>query len=624
MYFYDVRTLLKPFHARTQLVGSPQTRSYVEAARITTAVVAALQINPLFERLGLRATRLQHLVDERLFYSFRMQPEGSITGEGRAACKISGCTFCTSLIGILANRIWLLQTALAQAARVENDRQRQLLPDRFIGSAIPLSTTRAHSPTLAAYQARAFLGAGYDRRTAAGRQELYARVNDSLTENEWTIRSRAFSERADRRAHILRTERFSDGTAEELLAGNILAITEEEFVRNDLHGLLFEGLAKQPRSYYTDRAYVYADPRLGEVPQAVNGVLLTDMCYGTTFSLSARSRYGDGTPTQGIGGQLIERALEPLAVVGYTRAAAHRIPCVEARSTQELTRAVDKIQRIAPGPLLFRGQTQHFSVNRPGFVNEMLYGTRIVDELSLTTAASRAKFEWDHFQYRFQLQAQGLLYADLPARCFDTREMDPEGTLRFDDVEVSRRYAWWEGDWPAFEQACMGIAQHYGIPTDGLDLTSNLGVALWFATSTYRAGRSADGSPTSWYAPLQPNSGRRPVIYLICADVSVESQTPIPTLGGLRSVRAERQHAHLHFGGRGMHTNLCATETIAAIFLSPECVAAATQRWVDVDEFFPDERHDRLYDDLITLRAAARRTNQPWGFDQIAQYSRST
>lgn len=621
LYFYDVRTVLQSTHARVPFVGGPQTTSYLQSAVFTPAVADAVAISPLFARLNLRPMRIQHLVGESLFYGIATQPEGSMIRPGVPACRISGSSFCTSLVAPLARHIWTFQTLIARQARSDDDRQRAIMSEHHGGSMVPFSIVRAHSPTLGAYAARAYVKAGYHRLNARNREDLYARVNKGLQENEWTVRSSAFRARADRRALILRTGCFSETAAEELLAGQIIGITEEEFVRNDLHGLLLEGLSKQPRTYFSDRSYVYFDPLLYEIPEAANGVLLTDSCYGTTFSPSARALYGEGVPTQGVGGTSIEEGLDDFAIVGYARAALHRIPCIEAPSMGDLIDAVGAIERVAAGPLLFRGQVNHFTVNRPASVNEILYGQADVDELSLMTASSRARFDWDHFHYRFQLQSQGLLYADLPADRFESHDVDPEGTLRFDNVEVQRRYSSWDRQPFQFEQACMGVAQHYGVPTDGLDLTSDLAIALWFATSTYQSWVSQEGGPAAWYTPLDPVAGR-PVIYVICADLSIESATPIATLGGLRSLRAERQSAHLHYGGWGMHTNLCATETIAAIFLSPECVAQATKQWIEVEELFPDEKNDRLYGDLLALRSAAERIDQRWGFDRIVRYTR--
>ena len=49
----------------------------------------------------------------------------------------------------------------------------------------------------------------------------------------------------------------------------------------------------------------------------LHGVLLTDSCYGTTFSPSARALYGAGVPTQGVRGVSIESALAEFPLVGY-------------------------------------------------------------------------------------------------------------------------------------------------------------------------------------------------------------------------------------------------------------------------------------------------------------------
>jgi hypothetical protein len=620
LYFYDVRTLLQALHANVPFIGGPQTSNYLESVIFSRQVADAIGISPIFRRLGIQSTRLWHLVGEHTIYSALMQDEGSYIEPGRAACKISGNSFCTSLVSTLAYQIWSFQSLLAQRARAESDRQRELSPERYAGAMVPFATMRLASPRIGAYAARAHLKAGYERMNARRREALSAAVNENLVETGWAVRNSDFLARIDRRALLLRTGIFLDAVADELVAGRIVAVTEEEFVRNDLHGLLLGSWSKQPRTYYSETGYFFLDRLLHEVPEAVNGVLMTDSCYGTTFCPSARGLYGAGVPTQGVRGVSIESALAEFPVVGEMRAAVYRIPCVEARSMRDLSAIVDVIQRIAPGPLFFRGQTRHFSVKRPSSVNEMLYGESTVDELSLMTSAARAKFDWDHFQYRFQLQCQGLLYADLPARRFETHDTDEEGTLLFADVEVQRRYAWWARRFLEFEQASMGIAQHYGIPTDGLDLTSDLGVAIWFATSVYLS-RDLDGEGTSaWFRPLEAGAAR-PVIYMIAADLNPASEVPIPTLAGLRSLRAERQSAHLHYGGWGMHTNLCATETIAAIFLSPICVAQATQRWMEVEELFPGQDDDRLYNELLALRQASARVGQPWGFDRIVHYT---
>lgn len=624
LYFYDVRTLAEGLHARTPFLGGTHAANYLREARITEDLVRAVRINPLVDRLKVDTKRLEQLVGERPFYAVRFEREGSLVEPGTPVCRLSGNSFCTSLVWELASRIWLYQTATALTARAESEEQRQLLPDRYAGALVPLSIVRAHSPTIAAYAAHAYVRAGYERRTARGREELATATNAARgPDPSWAVRARAMRDRLDRRALILKTGRYSPAEADALLAGRLIGITEEEYVADDLHGLLFEGLAKQKRAYYSERGYVYADPLLYAVPEAANGVLLTDTCYGTTFAPPAADDpplYGrDGEPTQGLGGASIEGSLASFRVAGFGRAGPFRIPFVEVDSVRELAALVSAVERTAHGPLLFRGQPRHFSVNRPAAANRLLYGTPGVDELSLTTAASRAGFEWDHFQLRFELQAQGLLYADLGADRFAGRFVDPAGTLRFEDAEIQRRDGWWQQRFIAFEQACMGIAQHYGIPTDGLDLTSDLTVAVWFATSVVHPSASEDGEAVACYRLADPQA--RPVVYVVSADLSEDAATPLDLLGGLRSSRAERQRAHLHYGGWGLHTNLCATETLVGVYLSRACAAEAARNRLPAEALFPGEAEDPLFAQLLDLRRKSREIARSWGFDRVVRYA---
>lgn len=198
----------------------------------------AIAINPVFKRLDIQPTRLWHLVGEHAMYSISVQDEGSPIQPGTAACKISGSSFCTSLISTLAYHIWSFQSVLAQRARAESDRQRELLPDRYAGAMVPFAIMRLPSPRIGAYAARAHLKAGYGRMNARWREALSATVNENLVETGWTVRSSDFLACVDRRALLLRTGIFVDAVADALVAGHVVGVTEEEFVRNDLNGLL--------------------------------------------------------------------------------------------------------------------------------------------------------------------------------------------------------------------------------------------------------------------------------------------------------------------------------------------------------------------------------------------------
>ena len=70
-----------------------------------------------------------------------------------------------------------------------------------------------------------------------------------------------------------------------------------------------------------------------------------------------------------------------------------------------------------------------------------------------------------------------------------------------------------EADW---DISVMALGQHYGIPTHGIDVTSDILIAVWFATHKFKMGDDGVASYTSlreedW--PKDPNLW--PVIYVI-------------------------------------------------------------------------------------------------------------
>ena len=287
-----------------------------------------------------------------------------------------------------------------------------------------------------------------------------------------------------------------------------------------------------------------------------------------------------------------------------------RIPTATARNFDELLAAVESVRPASSeGRLLFRGQTAHFTLPRSAEERVSLYGDAAAEELSLTTSASREPdAAYDAFHGRFQLYLQGLLYASVPSAAFQPHDDDIRRmSVPFEDGwirQTYRKWVHWYGE-SIWDLVAMGLAQHYGFPTHGLDLTEDLDTAAWFALNRFTRYES-EGAQRVWYEPLRDDAWQEsaPVIYVVEVDGRVRrnlesamSELPLPN-----PLRVLRQSAYLHYGGWGLQTNACAEDVRLAIFLGPRFEPRERKT---VDHYFPSRRDDPFYERMLLLQTVA-------------------
>ncbi len=144
------------------------------------------------------------------------------------------------------------------------------------------------------------------------------------------------------------------------------------------------------------------------------------------------------------------------------------------------------------------------------------------------------------------------------------------------------------GQW---DLAVMLLAQHYGVPTHGIDITNDIDIALWFATScytqvsndtfTYRSMREPDwqDDPATW-----------PVIYAILPVThslnSAIQEVELPESFGITSLRPRRQKAAFFMGASGLHNNRLAESLVCIMRLGPGNWATKSS----YEELFPARR----------------------------------
>jgi hypothetical protein len=205
---------------------------------------------------------------------------------------------------------------------------------------------------------------------------------------------------------------------------------------------------------------------------------------------------------------------------GFLSLPFRQVPRRRVESREDLYSALAVLDKIA-GQLypkrvvVYRGQAQEYLISRDAHESELLFGSGSVIEPSLRPSGTRRKSLSGTAQAVWSLLVQRHLahhnYA--PAHRFlETQHVWPHATA-------------------VGEFISLAFAQHYGLPTPALDVTTDFGVALWFALHTL----TGSGGTTKVGLP----SGGEGVIYVIAGGAGEYFGEDLPNLTALRP---RRQH----------------------------------------------------------------------------------
>jgi len=179
-----------------------------------------------------------------------------------------------------------------------------------------------------------------------------------------------------------------------------------------------------------------------------------------------------------------------LDVVDELRVPYRRIPVFAVNDIHTISTAVNQLTEANQSyAILLRGQGKTYMLDRSDAESNVLYG-ETVSEPSFLPSFLRADFDELTLQSIWHNQV-AMLLNDIGV---DYRSILPEAALRdyWNDVTALRRS-------PDYDNFALGIAQHYGLPSVGLDLTDELNVAVWFALNAISI--SDDGLATCSMLP---------------------------------------------------------------------------------------------------------------------------
>lgn len=234
-----------------------------------------------------------------------------------------------------------------------------------------------------------------------------------------------------------------------------------------------------------------------------------------------------------------------LANFGFLRVPFRRIPRRLVRSRAEIEDLLAVIKSAVPNlRMLFRGQTSEYLIKRSSETSRWLFGEDGVSEPSLGTSASRRHPalesvipEWSALLNIFMI------------------ETGMQGQRKYEDLFGGYEL-------PLF---ALALAQHYGLPTSGLDVTARLDVGLFFALMKFN--KLGPGFQAAY--SRKTDSDVMPVLYLL---FSPEQQQFGYEQFGLASFLRGRPHAQaarfMHMGW-GHAVNACAERIFLALYLDP-------------------------------------------------------
>lgn len=184
--------------------------------------------------------------------------------------------------------------------------------------------------------------------------------------------------------------------------------------------------------------------------------------------------------------------LDELANGTFLRVPFRRVPVIEVFSIEDVRAIAGSVRSGNPSIRgVWRGQSSHHKTEKMGRTKDALlrlYGADDVDEPSLLPSAARTNL---YFPDSFGAWSALLdLYVH-------ERMREPGMRQELMNFVNSYRYRMWG----------FATAQHYGLPSVGLDVTYDIDVAVFFALHTFKT--NADGIT----ACMRATSDAAPIIY---------------------------------------------------------------------------------------------------------------
>lgn len=288
----------------------------------------------------------------------------------------------------------------------------------------------------------------------------------------------------------------------------------------------------------------------------------------------------------------------------------YSMPILDVNSVSEIHEIISKIPKRGESGLFFRGQTSFYDLKRSDNVKKLLFGDSASCEPSLITSASRSKFNYDydylHFPLKYFLEHEIV---------FKNYENKKDKKKIFSKLEKMKKSVLCEIDY-----GVMALAQHYGLPTHGLDVTTSMDVAIWFATNKFKGGDQLASYEKFSIEDWNEDKKKWPIIFVFqnvlnSTSGSLHSCQKLDSLG-IKALRPERQSAKFFHGGHTDHQNRLAESLVCAIRLNPNNYETD----VDFAYLFPSPEEDIAYKFMLDFSMNDMLSQLDIGREKVARY----
>jgi hypothetical protein len=283
--------------------------------------------------------------------------------------------------------------------------------------------------------------------------------------------------------------------------------------------------------------------------------LIVDSYYGQIYN----SWIGEVDAIYGRTDELPEYSGDFLADYGFLRVPFRRIPRCLIHDRQDLDFIVKSIHSADEDLIiLFRGQNKEYLLNRSPETLKILYGDANALEPSLLSSASRRGIKLEEvitewcclLQLYIGLQKKKIISS--PSKITLDSILDSYDTLQ--SSYSLRLFAY-------------ALAQHYGLPSPGLDATNRLDVALFFALTEIKS--DSKGNSRYYICKSKSSKSEPAVIYLFAPKSRFELNYDECRPKGFPITRPDAQSAHFLLSGWGLNRNSCARNLFMALYLDP-------------------------------------------------------
>jgi len=271
---------------------------------------------------------------------------------------------------------------------------------------------------------------------------------------------------------------------------------------------------------------------------------------------------------------------DALANYGFLRTPFRRIPRFLVHNRKELDAFLGLVQSADRSlRSLFRGQVREYYLRRDPATLSILYDDPNALEPSLLPSASRAGIQLEDIAPEWSTLVQLFIYHWVT----DIKSYLPQKDATRIGEELTRLVSSYQ-HWVFL----LSLAQHYGLPSAGLDVTDKIDVALFFALHEFSTDPN---NPAHALVKRRGPTGEPSVIYYF-ADAEgffIDFQKLHPF--GFPLARPDAQNANFLHTGWGLASNAIAQRLFMAIYLDP---AGDWGPLPSTSELFPDPASDHF------------------------------